>query len=70
MLRALNEYSKFLKSTSNSYLQTDVNPVNLEDDNQYTEQLINDINIVLYNRRYEEPIVPLDPSHPKNASLD
>ena len=56
MLRALKEYSRFLKRAENSRLLTAINPINLEDDNQYTEQLIHDITFVLNSRRYEEPL--------------
>jgi hypothetical protein len=55
ILRALKEYSRFLKRAENSRLLTAIDPFNLEDDNQYTEQLIHDITFVLNNRRHEEP---------------
>ena len=56
ILRALKEYSRFLKRAENSRLLTAIDPISLEDDHQYTEQLIHDINFVLDNRRYEEPL--------------
>lgn len=54
ILRALKEYSRFLKRAKSSRLLTAVDPVDMEDDHQYTEQLIHDITFVLNNRRYEE----------------
>ena len=56
MLRALKEYSRFLKKAETSRLLTAIDPINMEDDNQYTEQLIHDITLVLENRRFEEPL--------------
>jgi len=55
MLRALKEYSRFLKRAEDSRMLTAIEPINLKDDSQYAEQLIHDIHFVLNRRRYEEP---------------
>lgn len=65
MLRALKEYSRFLKRAESSRMLTAIDPVNLEADSQYTEQLIHDIHFVLNRRRYEEPF--FDRSHNQAA---
>ena len=56
ILRALKEYSRFLKKAETSRILTAIDPINMEDDNQYTEQLIHDITFVLDNRRHDEPL--------------
>ncbi len=68
ILRALKEYSRFLKKAENSRVLTAIDPIDLEDDHQYTDQLIHDITIVLENRRYEEPLFNRPQHHIKTPS--